>query len=341
MSDPQEKQTLGLQKPQLSIPYPEEDPPLHYPNSRHSSIVEEEEFTYPDGGTTAWLQVLASHLINQIAWGYPSSYGVYQLYYTTTLNLPSSQASWIGSIQIFLTFGICALSGRLADAGYTRHAVIVGLFMAVMGTFLTSFCHAYWQIFLAQGLCTGLGMGIMFMPGITIVGSYFKRRKTLALSIVTTGTGLGSVTFPILLNYTMPHVGFAWAVRCQALMMLILGVIAIALMRPRLAPRKKGPLIEWAAFRERSYTCFAIGSFFAFLSLYFSLFYMGARFGMVATIVGVASLAGPPIAGAILDVSGGKYIWAQIWAAVVTLLGVGSLIAARVAAVGNVLRAKV
>ncbi|KAK7458522.1 hypothetical protein CaCOL14_006954 [Colletotrichum acutatum] len=443
MSDHQEKQTLGVQQPQPSIPYPEADPPLNYSNSHQSSIVGEEEFRYPDGGTTAWLQVLASHLINQIAWGYPSSYGVYQLYYTTTLNLPSSQASWIGSIQIFLTFGICALSGRLADAGYTRHAVIVGLFMAVMGTFLTSFCHAYWQIFLAQGLCTGLGMGIMFMPGITIVGSYFKRRKTLALSIVTTGTGLGSVTFPILLNYTMPHVGFAWAVRCQALMMLVLGVVAIALMRPRLAPRKKGPLIEWAAFRERSYTCFAIGSFFVFLSLYFSLFYMnvfareviglaftesvslllilnssgipsrvlsgfiagrylgsintfiisnvvvsgmyfawigvhtgpglyvlsvffgiangfvqgvftpalasltvdptkmGARFGMVATIVGVASLAGPPIAGAILDVSGGKYIWAQIWAAVITLLGVGSLVAARVAAVGNVLKAKV
>ncbi|KAG7053032.1 major facilitator superfamily transporter [Colletotrichum scovillei] len=438
-------QTLGLQQPQSSLPYPGADPPLNHPNSRQSSIVEEEEeeFTYPDGGTTAWLQVLASHLINQIAWGYPSSYGVYQLYYTTTLNLPSSQASWIGSIQIFLTFGICALSGRLADAGYTRHAVIVGLFMAVMGTFLTSFCHAYWQIFLAQGFCTGLGMGIMFMPGITIVGSYFKRRKTLALSIVTTGTGLGSVTFPILLNYTMPHVGFAWAVRCQALMMLVLGVIAIALMRPRLAPRKKGPLVEWGAFRERSYTCFAIGSFFVFLSLYFSLFYMnvfareviglsftdsvslllilnssgipsrvlsgfiagrylgsinmfiisnvvvsgmyfawigvhtspglyvlsvffgiangfvqgvftpalasltvdptkmGARFGMIATIVGVASLAGPPIAGAILDVSGGKYIWAQIWAAVITLLGVGSLVAARIAAVGNVLRAKV
>ncbi|KAK1458664.1 major facilitator superfamily transporter, partial [Colletotrichum cuscutae] len=437
--------TLGLQQPQSSMPDPEADLPLNHTNSRQSSIVEEEEegFTYPDGGTTAWLQVLASHLINQIAWGYPSSYGVYQLYYTTTLSLPSSQASWIGSIQIFLTFGICALSGRLADAGYTRHAVIVGLFMAVMGTFLTSFCHAYWQIFLAQGLCTGLGMGIMFMPGITILGSYFKRRKTLALSIVTTGTGLGSVTFPILLNYTMPHVGFAWAVRCQALMMLILGVIAIALMRPRLAPRKKGPLIEWGAFKERSYTCFAIGSFFVFLSLYFSLFYMnvfareviglsftesvslllilnssgipsrvlsgfiagrylgsinmfiisnvvvsgmyfawigvdtspglyvlsvffgiangfvqgvftpalasltvdptkmGARFGMVATIVGVASLAGPPIAGAILDVSGGKYIWAQIWAAVITLLGVGSLFAARIAAVGNVLRAKV
>ncbi|KAK1472968.1 major facilitator superfamily transporter [Colletotrichum tamarilloi] len=398
------------------MPDPEADPPLNYTNSRQSSIVEEEEegFTYPDGGTTAWLQVLASHLINQIAWGYPSSYGVYQLYYTTTLSLPSSQASWIGSIQIFLTFGICALSGRLADAGYTRHAVIVGLFMAVMGTFLTSFCHAYWQIFLAQGLCTGLGMGIMFMPGITIVGSYFKRRKTLALSIVTTGTGLGSVTFPILLNYTMPHVGFAWAVRCQALMMLILGVIAIALMRPRLAPRKKGPLIEcWVPLKNGpirvslsgASSCFCLftsvssirvlsgfiagrylgsinmfiisnvvvsGMYFAWIGVHtspglyvLSVFFgiangfvqgvftpalasltvdptkMGARFGMVATIVGVASLAGPPIAGAILDVSGGKYIWAQIWAAVITLLGVGSLFAARIAAVGNVLRAKV
>ncbi|OHE98399.1 major facilitator superfamily transporter [Colletotrichum orchidophilum] len=166
-------------------------------------------------------------------------YGVYQLYYTASLNIPSSYDTWTGSIQIFLTFGFYALSGRPADAGYTRPVIIVSLLMAVVGTFLISFCHAYWHTLLAQGLCTGLGMGIMLMPGVTIVGSYFKRRKTLALSIVTTGTGVGSVTFLILFNYAIPHVGFAWAVMCQALMMMVLGPVTTALMRSRLAPRKQ------------------------------------------------------------------------------------------------------
>ncbi|KAF9872798.1 MFS monocarboxylate transporter [Colletotrichum karsti] len=417
--------------------------PGNLPDEESSPVeVHTEAFTYPDGGTQAWLQVVACNITNQISWGYPSSYGAYQAYYTTTLGLPSAQVSWVGSVQIFLAFGICAFSGRLVDAGYGRHAVITGSFMAVTGTLMTSFCTKYWQIFLAQGLYTGIGMGIMFMPGIAIVGSYFKERRTLALSIANVGTGLGSVTFPTLLNYTIPHVGFAWAVRCQALMMLVLAIIACTLLKPRLAPRKKGSILEWAAFKERSYSLFAVGSFFFFLALYFSFFYintfaqkaiglsytesvslllilnssgipsralagilagylgaihtsilsnalvgimyfawigvrdksglyaltvifgiangfaqgiftpalasltqdpqkMGVRFGMVATIVGAASFAGPPISGAIVDASGGKYIWAQIWAGAVTFLACLFLIAARIAAVGTTWSAKV
>ena len=92
---------------------------------------------------------------------------MYQLHYTESLHLPPSQVSWIGSIQIFLTFAISAFSGRSADAGYARHAVLVGTSLCVLGTFMTSFAKTYWQIFLAQGICEGIGMGIMYMPAVT------------------------------------------------------------------------------------------------------------------------------------------------------------------------------
>lgn len=39
---------------------------------------------------------------------------------------------------------------------------------------------------------------------------------------------------------------------------------------------------------------------------------MGTWMGMVFAICGVASLAGPPVAGAIIGGSGGKYIWMQV-----------------------------
>lgn len=55
---------------------------------------------------------------------------------------------------------------------------------------------------------------------------------------------------------------------------------------------------------------------------------MGARFGMIATLSGFATLAGPPIAGAIIDATGGRYIWAQVWAGCMVLTGSGFLVAA-------------
>lgn len=56
---------------------------------------------------------------------------------------------------------------------------------------------------------------------------------------------------------------------------------------------------------------------------------MGVRFGMVATLSGVATLAGPPIAGAIIDKTSGGYVWAQIWAGAVFLASSFIIAAAR------------
>lgn len=68
---------------------------------------------------------------------------------------------------------------------------------------------------------------------------------------------------------------------------------------------------------------------------------MGTRFGMVCTIVAFASLAGPPTAGAIIDKSGGRYLWAQIWAGLVIVLASLVLAATRCAVVGPKLRVKI
>ncbi|MCJ1474137.1 hypothetical protein MMC13_002795 [Lambiella insularis] len=161
----------------------------------------------PDGGLRAWTQLLVGHLINTLTWGYVASFGVYQLYYTEVLLLPPSQISWIGSVQIFLTFFISAFVGRAADAGYARHAVLAGSTLIVFGTFMTSLAETYWQIFLAQGLCTGIGMGVVYMPAVTVVGTYFAKKKILALAVAAAGGGTGSVIFPAIVQYLTPQVG--------------------------------------------------------------------------------------------------------------------------------------
>jgi MFS family permease len=68
---------------------------------------------------------------------------------------------------------------------------------------------------------------------------------------------------------------------------------------------------------------------------------MGTRFGMVCTLAGFATLAGPPTAGAIIDKSGGRYLWAQIWAGLVIVLGSLTLAAARCAVTGFKLKVKI
>lgn len=423
-------------------------------------------FNPPDGGLRAWLQVLAALLINCMCWGYPASFGVFQLYYVETLGLPAAQVSWVGSTQVLLTMAICTVSGRLTDAGYTRHCVISGCLLAVTGTFMVSLAREYWQIFLAQGVCTGLGLGLTFMPSITTASSYFKKNRAFALAIAATGTSFGSLVFPSIVQYLIPQVGFPWAVRCAAFAAMVVCIVAILLQRPYLPPRKAGPIVEWGAFKELPYSLFALGAFLNHYVLYFGFFYvsgpfpppthnphlahiadhplqinsfarerlgftpveavsvllisnavgiparalvgfvadrhlgpinayailltffaaalygwtavhsrtgmyvfsafygvvagatqgvfvgalasltsdprkMGTRFGMVSTLLGFATLAGPPTAGAIIGQSGGRYTWAQVWGGSVLLLAAMAVVSARVALTGWKVKAKI
>lgn len=262
-------------------------------------VADLDAFNPPDGGLRAWSQVLAAHLINTMTWGYAATFGVYQLHYEQTTGLPSSQISWIGSIQIFLTFATCAISGRLSDAGYARATVAVGSLLAVFGTFMTSLATTYWQVFLAQGVCTGLGLGIAFMPAVSVASSYFKRNRAFALAIAAVGTSVGSLIFPSTIQYLIPQVGFPWAVRCAAFVALVITGAANLLLRPYLPPRKTGPLIEWAAFKELPYVLFTLGAFLNFYALYFGFFYVSAclcatedrQQGLTRSTRSIASLA--------------------------------------------------
>lgn len=256
--------------------------PSHFDNASTGGedttpqAAQNEEFQPPDGGLLAWSQVLAGIFLNMMAWGYPSTFGVYQLHYRDTLKLPEAQISWIGSLQVFLAFAMCTFSGRLADAGYVKSTIMAGSFLVVFGTFMTSLCKEYWQIFLAQGLCTGLGLGIIFMPPLSVINSYFRTKRASALAISATGTGLGSVIFPATIQYLIPRVGFPWAVRCAGFIALFVSILALLLIRPQLKPRKSGPLVEWAAFKEGPYLLYTLGAFLFFWALYFGFFYVSA-----------------------------------------------------------------
>ncbi|KJZ80537.1 hypothetical protein HIM_00387 [Hirsutella minnesotensis 3608] len=252
----------------------------------------DDSFEPPDGGWRAWSQVLAAHLINAMTWGYAASFGVYQLHYAETLGrpgpgLPAAQISWIGSVQVFLSLAVCTISGRLSDAGHARATVAVGSALAVLGTLATSFASDYWQIFLAQGVCTGLGLGLAFMPAVSVTSSYFHRNRPLALSISAVGTSVGSIIFPATVHYLKDRIGFPWAVRCAALIALLFCVVAWLLLKPCLPPRKAGPWVEWAAFRELPYLLFALGVFLNFYILFFGFFYINSY---ARNIIGFSSL---------------------------------------------------
>ncbi|TQS32257.1 hypothetical protein Golomagni_07431, partial [Golovinomyces magnicellulatus] len=241
----------------------------------------------PDGGLTAWLQVVAGHLVVFNAFGYIISFGIFQPHYEQVLSMPPSAVSWIGSIQICLVYFVGVFSGRAFDAGYYKLVLCLGCLLQIIGIFMTSIAKQYWQLFLAQGLCQGLGCGLAFAPMVANMSTYFAKHRTMALSSAACGGATGGMVFPLISQQLLPKIGFAWTVRVMGLVVLVTSVIIMALVRTRLPPRKAGPLVDMSAFHDLTYVLFAISMFFTLWATYFAYFY--ARVYAVARLDGSQS----------------------------------------------------
>lgn len=214
------------------------------------------------------------HLVVFNSWGYVSSFGIFQSHYTTTLNVNPSAISWIGSVQLFLVYFIGTFSGRALDAGYYRTVLICGSFLQVLAVLLTSISSRYWQLFIAQGICKGLGDGMIFCPTVSLVATYFSKRRAFAMACAASGGATGGMIFPLIAQQLLPRLGFAWTVRVMAFVILFNSTVAVCLARVRLPARQIGPLVEWAAFKERRYALFCIAMFFNVWALFFAYFYV-------------------------------------------------------------------
>ena len=68
---------------------------------------------------------------------------------------------------------------------------------------------------------------------------------------------------------------------------------------------------------------------------------IGTRSGMALSILAFAALCGPPIAGRLIDIHGGSFLYTQMFGGTVTVMGSVFLIAARFSETGFVLRRRI
>lgn len=222
----------------LTTPFTEKREPAAYPSdsSNHpESDVEQAKATpdypgsdAPDGGLQAWLVVLGAWCTSFCSFGWLNSIGIFQEYYQNDLlsNYSPSTVSWIPSLQIFFMMGMGPVIGTLYDKYGPRWLVFVGSILHVLGVMMTSLGTQYYQILLAQGVCSAIGVAAIFQPAISVIGGWFNKKRGAAFGILSTGSSIGGVIFPIMVTRLIRQVGFGWAMRICAFLLLALLVIA-------------------------------------------------------------------------------------------------------------------
>lgn len=220
---------------------------------------------FPDGGLEAWLVVFGAWCGLFCTFGFVSCIGVFQEYYETgpLANYSTSTVSWITSTQVWSMIFFGLFFGRVFDLYGPRCLLIIGTVVYIFGLMMTSLATQYYQIFLAQSLCSGIASSAVFNASMTSLVSWFFRRRAAAFGIVTSGSSLGGFVMPIMIEKLIPKIGFAWTMRVVAFIFLGLLLVACATVKSRLPPRPK-PLVlrdYVAGFTEAPFSLVLAGNF--------------------------------------------------------------------------------
>ncbi|KAL7918329.1 major facilitator superfamily domain-containing protein [Trichoderma austrokoningii] len=183
----------------------------------------------PDGETAAWLVVLGI--------------GVFQEYYQTDLlsSYSSSTISWIPSLLVAIVMGLLnSIQGPFVGALYDhfgpRWLLLIGSLLHIFGVMMASLGTEYYQILLAQGVCSAVGISGIFQPAVTAALGWFNQRRGTAIGILFTGSSFGGIIFPIMISHLIRNLGFGWAMRISAFLMLFLLIIANLTVRAFVPP---------------------------------------------------------------------------------------------------------
>ncbi|KAJ5574608.1 monocarboxylate permease [Penicillium hetheringtonii] len=269
----------------------------------------------PDGGLQAWLTVLGAFCGLFVSFGWINCIGVFQTYYERNQldHLSPSTVAWIPSLETFVMFFAGPLFGTLFDNYGPRWILLAGTFLHVFGLMMASLSTEYYQFILAQGICSPIGASAIFNASINSVSGWFAKRRAFALGITASGSSLGGVIFPIMVSKLIPQVGFGWAMRICAFLILFMLAIANVTIKSRLKPQKKGfdvmnfirPLhdIRFVLTVAAAF-CFFWGMFLPFTFVITS----GERYGMsenmsqyLIPILNAASIFGRTLPGYLAD----------------------------------------
>lgn len=271
----------------------------------------------PNGGIRAWLHVFGGFMLFFNTWGIMNTFGIFQTYYESgaLFVASSSTISWIGSVQAFLVLLVGFLVGPIYDRGYLRLLLAVGAFGVVFGHMMLSICTTYWQVLLSQGFCIGIGAGCLFVPCISVLPMYFTTRLGLAIGLASSGSSVGGVIYPIVLNQLLSRIGFGWSVRVLGFIALGTLLIPLAVMRMRVPSLKLRVFIDWTAFIDAPFMFFVVATLIGFIGMATLLFYLSfyasdthttdaSMAFYIVSIFNTASCLGRIIPNALSDVVG-------------------------------------
>ncbi|KAG1302008.1 hypothetical protein G6F64_011304 [Rhizopus arrhizus] len=251
------------------------------------SIIDEDDQT--DGGY-GWFVVLGAFLVQVTTFGVMQDY--YEQYTFAHIQNASLNLSFVGTLAlVFMNLG-GPFSQILVSVVGIRPVLIIGTIFISLALEMASLSSQIWHLYLSQGILFGLGASCVYMAMMGVAPQWFNRRRGLALGMVASGSGIGGLVIPNIMNSINSSLGPGWTYRVLGFICLFCDVLACILVRARNpAPKTRkrlSQMIDLSVLKNADYLLFCIGSNIGLFGYFVPYFFLPSY----ATHIGLSDSQG-------------------------------------------------
>lgn len=172
-----------------------------------------------------WVVLAVCLILITISYGIRFSFGVFFESLEQDFGWTRALTSGVFSVYMLIGALFAILGGWVADRYGAKIVFMVMGFFTLLGLLLTSQANALWHFFVSYSLLVAIGTGPTYAVATSIATRWFIQRRGLALAIVTSGVGLGSILMAPVAAYLIADYG--WRTSYVAI-----GFIALIIMIP-------------------------------------------------------------------------------------------------------------
>ncbi len=181
-----------------------------------------------------WIIVGACFVIISMNTGLMYSYGVFFKHLIADFGWSRGATSGVHSLFMVVHGGFAIAMGWLADKFGPARVMAACAFIGGLGLALTSQINSLWQFYLTYGIIFGVGESAGFTITMSTTARWFIKRRGLALGIVASGAGIGTMIMAPAAERLITAFGWSTAY-------LVLAVAAWAVMIPSALVLRRDP----------------------------------------------------------------------------------------------------
>lgn len=186
--------------------------------------------TAPTPAFRGWTMVGATHLLFALIFGAMYAFGAFFEAIQQSFQAGRFSVSAVFSGTAFVYYLLGLVSGALADRFSVRRIVGAGIALLALGLLLGSRATSLTMLMLLFCSFVGLGVGLVYIPAITVVQRWFVRQRSKASGLALAGTGLGTLVGPVLAGVLLQQMDWRSTLQCFALGVAVLGLGAAWLL---------------------------------------------------------------------------------------------------------------